>query len=483
MKINSKTLSISLFWSLAEQGGSTVVSLIVQIVLARLLTPEIFGVMAILLVINSLISTIAQGGFGSALIQKKDADIISFSTALWLSIGFACILYLATFFSAPLVASVYSMPTLELYIRVLALTIFLDSFNSIQRAYLQKKMEFKKLFQVNFISLLLGAVTGVILAILGFGVWALIYQVIVQAFTACITMLITIPWKPQLTFNLKEGQNLFSYGWKICATGILNTFYTGLSELIIGKFCNAADLGYYSQGRKWPNAAMAAVNNSLQNVLFPAFSELQDDLSQLQYTIKKALISGFYITSPICILSAILAEPIIYLFLGEAWLPCTLVFQLTCLGFVFAMPQVVNLRAYMALGHSGLYLKLQLIKVISGAIIFCGVALITKNIYFLSLAVFIHAVICVLFVDMHPAKRIIGIGALNQVKIIIPTLVLAAIASIPTIAISAAHIGYIPQLFLQIITFVLIYLTGSIACHHEGLTDCKATLWRLIKRQ
>lgn len=481
MQISSKTLSISFFWSLMEQGGTSIVSLLVQIILARLLAPEIFGVMAILLVINNLIITIAQSGFGSALIQKKNADGTSFSTALWLSIGLACALYCIAFFSSSFIASMYSMPDIELYIKVLALAVFLESFNSIQRAYLQKNMEFKRLFQTNFIALFLGAIAGIVLAIFGFGVWALIFQTITQALVASIVMIILVPWKPQLIFDLQEGRSLFSYGWKICISGILNTFYTGLSELVVGKSCNATALGYYSQGRKWPIAAMAAVTNSLQNVLFPAFSELQDNMEKLRFTVKKALVSGFYITAPICVLSAIIAEPIIYFLLGPTWLPCAFIFQVSCLGFVLVMPQVINLRAYMALGHSGLYLKLQSIKVVSGAILFCGVALVTKNIYLVSLAVFAHSLACILFVDMRPAKRIIGISALEQIRLIMPTILLVAISSLPTIVISITSIDYLSKMLLQVLIFILIYYICSKISHHEGLADCKSILIQLIR--
>lgn len=480
MNINSKTLSVSFFWSLLEQGGSSVLSLIVQIVLARMLAPEIFGIMAILLVINGVISTIAQGGFGAALIQKKDASKTSFSTALWLSLGFAVVLYAIAFFSAPLIATLYSMPELCMYIRILAITIFLDSLNSIQRAYLQKKMQFKALFSVNFIAMFFGAIAGITLAIFNFGVWALICQAITQALIACIVMLIKTPWKPSLELDMLEGKSLFSYGWKICATGILNTFYTGLSELVIGKSCSAADLGYYSQGRKWPNAAMATINNSLQNVLFPAFSELQNNMKEFRYAIRKALISGFYITAPVCILSAIIAEPLIYFLLGESWLPCTLIFQFSCIGYTFIMPQVVNLRAYMALGLSGLYLKLQLIKVISGALFFCVVAIATKNIYIVSAAVLIHTTACILFVDMHSAKKAFGMGAFAQVKMITPTLVLSLIAALAASLINLFGFDYLPRLIIQVLIFTILYILGSALIQHEGFEDCRRILKAII---
>lgn len=480
MDINSKTLSISFFWSFLEQGGSSVVSLIVQIILARLLLPDAFGIMAILLVIINVINTLAQSGFGSALIQKKDANAITFSTAFWLSMALSFLLYAIVFFIAPFVDNIYSMPELSNYIRILGLSVFLDSFNSIQRSYLQKELQFKALFKANFAALLIGASIGIFLAFSGFGVWSLIAQTLSQAVVACVALLIQIPWKPTLDFDLNDARLLFNYGWKICLTGVLNTFYTGLSELVIGRTNTATELGLYSQGRKWPNAAMGAVNNALQNVLFPALSELQDDMTAFRSAIKKALTNGFYITAPVCFLATLISEPIIALLLGESWLPCTLIFQFSCLGYVLLMPQVVNLRAYMALGNSGLYLKLQLIKVVSGALIFCAVAILSNNIYIVSASVLTHTTLSVLFVDMFPAKRIHGVGAMEQLKIISPTIGLSLIASAFAAPICFLSISYLAKLIIQIIVFATIYLLGSKIIKHKGLLSCTALLKQLI---
>lgn len=483
MNINSKTLSVSFFWSFLEQGGSSVVALIVQIILARLLLPEVFGVMAILLVIISLINTLAQSGFGSALIQKKDATKVSFSTAFWLSMLLSLILYIIVFLASPFIAEAYSMPELCTYIRVLSLSVFLDSLNSIQRSYLQKELKFKSLFRANFIAMLLSACVSILMALNGFGVWSLIAQTLSQAIVACIALLIQVPWKPTLDFDRKDAKSLFSFGWRICLTGVLNTFYTGLSELVIGKTNTTAELGFYSQGRKWPNAAMGAVNNALQNVLFPALSELQDNLPAFRAAIRKILSSGFYITAPICFLAAAISEPIVVLLLGDTWLSCVLIFQFSCLGFVLLMPQVVNLRAYMALGNSGLYLKLQTIKVVTGAFTFCLVAILSKNIYIVSAAVLIHTTMCVLLVDMFPAKKTHGVGALEQLRIISPTIFLSICSSLAVLPVQFFHLGYLAQMLIQIVIFSAVYLIGSKLLKHPGLHDCYILLKQLKNKK
>lgn len=482
MTITSKRLSLSFLWSFLEQGSTSIVSLIVQIILARLLLPDDFGVMAILLVIISLANAISQSGLGTALIQKRDATKTTFSTAFWLSLLFSIILYAVIFLGAPLLAIIYSMPDLTLYLRILGLSVLFDSINSIQRSLLQKELRFKSLFRVNFFSILISAAISIILALNGFGIWSLIVQTICQVVASCLALFLQIPWKPSLEFNMYDAKDMFKYGWKICLTSILNTCYTGLSELIIGKTNTASDLGYYSQGRKWPNAAMGAVNNALQNVLFPALSTMQNDIPTFRSAIRKILSTGFYITAPICLLSAVIAEPLIAILLGESWLPCTLIFQFSCLGYVLIMPQAVNLRAYMALGHSGLYLKLQIIKVISGSVLFSFIALVSQNIYVVAATVLLHNICCVIFVDMHPAKKTLGVGTLEQLKIIIPSFSLSLFSAFIASLIQFVSFGFLIQMVLQILVFSIIYLSGSNLFKVEGYSACIEVIAELIKR-
>ncbi len=461
MSLNAKTVTTSFFWSFLEQGGSAVIALVVQIVLARVLAPEAFGIMAILLVLTSIASTVAQSGLGTALIQKDEATAKTFSTAFWLSLALAGILYLIIFTAAPFIESLYSMSDLALYLRILSLILFFEAFNSIQRSFFQKEMKFKELFRSNFTAIIVSGALGIAAALLGGGIWALILQNGALVICTCLIMFIQNPWHPSFEFDKKEAKELFDYGWKICATGVLNTLYTGLSELVIGKAIDATNLGYYSQGRKWPNAAMSAVLNAIQNVLFPAFASIKNDREALQSAIKTALSMGTFVSVPICFLAAVLAEPIVVLLLTETWLPCVLVFQLACIGYVLFLPQVVNLRVYMALGDSALYLKLQIIKVVTGIVLFCGTAIATKDIYWVAIAVLVHTLVCVLVIDMNPAKRMHGVARGQQLKIIVPAFLLSIISSIASYAMTATGLDYLPLMLVQIVVFAVVYLAGA----------------------
>lgn len=466
----------SLFWSFMEQGGNSLVGLIVQITLARILAPEEFGVMAILLVFISVMNSLAQSGMGSSLIQQSHADRDSFSTALWLTIAIAMIMYGILFIFSPVIASFYGMPNLELYLRALGVVVIFNSFNSIQRSYLQRSLEFKKTFKANFTTIVVSGVIGIAMAFFGCGIWALISQSIAQSVFGCIMLAIFTKWKPRFVYKKKEAIELFRYGWKICATGIVNNIYNGVSELVIGKCCTAADLGLYSQGRKYPNFAIGVIFNALSNVLFPAFAKMKHDPQLLRESIKKVLSAGTFVIAPMSLLLCVIAEPLITLLLTEKWVPATLIFQLTFAVNAFLMFQLVNLRAYMALGASGLYFKVNLIKAIIGASVICSTAIITKDIYWTAFATSVFGVGSIFFIDMHSAKKMFGYGTFQQCCDQLPTYCIAILATIVSAACCFLPVHYLVKMLIQVIVFVIIYIYGSLIANRRTWDLCMNTL-------
>ncbi len=473
----------SFIWSFLEQGGTKIVQLLVQIVLARLISPEAFGILAILLVFTNIADAIAQSGLGMALVQKSDATKKDYTTAFWLSLLLATIVFIVLWFIAPVLALVYQEQSLEVMLHVLSFVVFLNSANSVQRAYLQRHMEFKKLFQANVVTAVLSGVFGIGAAILGFGIWALVIQTLAQSLCACITLLVVVPWKPTFAFDKLSAKHMYSYGWKICVTGILNVIYTGVSELIIGKACSVTDLGYYSQGRKWPNAAISLITNALQNVFFPAFASLQNDLVALRDTMKKSLIAGSFLIVPVSFFFTAVAEPMVALLLTETWLPCVPVFQSLCIANSLMLLQVINLRAYMALGDSGLYMRLQIIKVTLNVVIIGLAALLTKDIYIVAVVSAVLSVFNVIFIDLHSTKRVHGYARLSQIKDILPIYLIAAVAGAVSYAITFLKFSYIAELVLMAIVFVSIYLLLSVVFKVQGAKECFQLLNGLLDRK
>lgn len=480
---NKSGKATTFLWSFLEQGGSKAIQLFVQIILARLLSPEAFGILAILLVVTQITDSIAQSGLGMALIQKSDADDRSYSTAWWLSLGLAAALYIVVYFTSPTISVFYNMPDLVFYLRVLGLIVFFNSANSIQRSYLQRNMNFRGIFAATTIAALISGFGGVVLAFFGFGVWSLVLQSLLQSIFICIVMWLQISWKPAFTFDVSQAWSLFSYGWKICITGILNVIYSGISELIIGRACSASELGLYSQGRKYPTAAIGVMSNSIANVLFPMFSAIKGDSEALRGAIRRGLTLGTFLVAPISLLAAVVAKPLVAILLTEKWLACVPIFQLTCISNAILMIQLVNLRAYMALGDSSLYMRLQIIKVLGGGAIIWITAAITHDIYHTAWANFIVGVISIVFVDATPAKRLHGYSSLNQVKDVLPILFLSLVAAAASLAVQLLGLGYVPELFLQVILFASVYLGGAKLFKFSELSEAASLLCGFVSRR
>lgn len=479
---NSNVSLNSFIWSFLEQGGSKAIQLIVQIILARLLSPAAFGVLAILLVVTQICDSIAQSGLGMALIQKNDSSSKSYSTAWWLSLGLAAVLYLVVFITAPAISVFYDMPDLVVYLRVLGLVVFFNSANSIQRSFLQRSLNFKSIFAATTLAALASGAAGIVMALLGFGVWALVAQSLLQSVFICIVMWAKVSWKPTLVFEVDEAKRLFGYGWKICITGVLNVFYSGISELIIGRACSAGELGLYSQGRKYPQAAIGVMGNSIANVLFPMFSAIKDDTIELRNAIRRGLKLGTFIVAPMSLLAAVVAEPLVALLLTVKWLACVPIFQLACVSNALLILQLVNLRAYMALGDSGLYMRLQIIKVLGGGAVIWVTALLTKDIYVTAWANFFVSVSSILFVDSPPAKRLHGYSALSQVKDIVPILALSCVAATAGFAVQLLGLGNVPELLVQCAIFALVYLSGARLLRFEELTEVASLVRGIASR-
>lgn len=475
-------LSKSFFWSFMEQGGQRAISLLVQILLARILAPDIFGIMAIILVFVELATSIAQSGLAQALIQRQNVTSITINTAFWISMAIAVLLYAFMFCIAPVMETIYNYESLAVFLRILSLVIFLNGFNSIQRAILQKEMKFKALFKSNIIATLISGTLGVAGALLGFGVWALIGQTLAQSFFAGLVMLVQVSWRPKAQFDKKAALELYRYGYKICLTSILGVLYTGVSELIIGRVSSSTDLGYYSNGRKYPQAGISVVNRSLENVFFPLFAKLQNDKARFQETVCKSVSLCSYVSTPFCLCLLIIAEPLISLLLTDKWLPSVLVFQFACLSASFTIVQTINLRAYMALGESGLYLKLQSIKVGIGTVIIALVALTSKNIYYVAGVTSLMSIFFIFFVDLRPAKRVHGIGAFKQLKLMGPALLLSVVSAVPAYCVSyfTMHPGVL--MLVQIVLFWGIYLGASKLLKLDALEESIALIKRMVSR-
>lgn len=461
----------TLLWSFLEQGGPKLVSLVTQIVLARILTPEAFGILAILLVVTNIADAIAQCGFGSAIIQGKQTNKTAISTAFWLSMIMAFLLFVAILLISALIEGFYGMPGLRTYLNALAIVVLINSANSILRSILQRNLEFRSLFFASMISAIVSGVIGICAALMGLGVWALIIQSITQSAASGLMMAFRVDWRPTLRFDRNEAKLLFTYGWKIAVTSIVNTVYTGISDLVVGKTCSATALGFYSQGRKYPMAVILMASNAIQNVLFPVLARRQDDIDALKRAAKRALVTGTFIIAPLALFCASAAEPIVALLLTEKWLPCVPIFQMVCISHAVMGMTMVNPRAYMALGRSDIYLRVHILKVAIGVVAICGTAVAARDIYAVAFATCVSTLFNTLFVDAAYAKNLYGYSIVEQLFDVGPLVILSLVASLVSYVPSLLMDNYLGMFVVQAVLYWGLYFAVSQVLNIQGFVD------------
>lgn len=362
---NTKNKVLSgLIWKFGERISAQIVTFAVSIILARLLPTEAYGLISLVTIFITFANCVVTNGFGSSLIQKKDATNTDFSTVLYFQIFAATVLYIILFITAPLIARFFGegYDLLAPVLRVLGLRIPLTAINNVQQAYVSKKMIFKKFFFSTIIGTVISAIVGIWMAYSGYGVWALVAQYLTNTTVGTIVLAFTIKWKPELKFSTKSLKELFGYGWKILIASIIGELYNELRTIIIGKLYTANDLAFFDKGKQLPNIIVTNVNTTISNVLFPAISNAQNNLTDVKNMMRRSIKTSAYIMCPMMFGLAVVAEPFISLLLTDKWLPCVPFLRIFCIVYCFEPIQTANIQAIKAVGRSDIILKLEIIK-------------------------------------------------------------------------------------------------------------------------
>ena len=466
MENNSLKRSVisNLIWKFGERIGAQCVSLVVSIVLARLLMPSDYGMVTMVTIFITIANVLVSSGFGESLVQKNDADNLDFSTIFYFEIFFSVTIYAILFMLAPYIARFYNEPVLCNVLRVFALRIPLTGINSVQQAYVKKKMIFKKFFFSTLIGTITSAVIGISLAYAGFGVWALIAQYLCNSIMDTVILWMTVRWRPDLCFSFERLKYLVSYGWKIMAAGLLNSFYSQLRSLVIGKVYTAADLAYYNRGQQFPQLLVVNINSSIEGVLFPAMANEQKDVSKLVRIMRRSIKTSSYILFPCMVGLAAVAPVFVKLILTEKWLPCVPYLRIICIQFALQPIQTANLQAIKAMGRSDLFLKLEIKKKVVG---------ILSIILVMRLGVMAIAATGALYsiyasiVNAHPNRKLMGYGYRDQIKDLSPALGLSAVMGISVFLLGYLRLPAIVLLAVQVFAGAVIYIILSIVFKME----------------
>lgn len=459
----------SLIWKYFERTGTQFVQFIVQIILARLLLPADFGVIALLTVFVNLAQVFVQSGFNTALIQAKNPDDRDFSSVFYLSLGVAGILYVVLFISAPAISAFYNMPSLTRVLRVLSLILFFGAVNSIQNAVVSREFKFKQLFFSSLGAILLSGTIGVYLAYSGYGTWALVWQQLTNSFFLCMIMLITVKWRPRLLFSLERLSKLFSFGWKLLVSGLLDTGYREMQNLVIGKMFSASDLGFYNRGRMFPQVVVGNIDGSIQSIMLPALSQVQDDPRRIKEMMRRAITMSAFIIAPLMAGMIATAEPIVRIVLTDKWLPSVPFMQICCISFTFYPIHTANLSAIKAIGRSDIFLKLEIYKKLLGIAVLVVTIILFRSVIAIAWSAVLSGIIST-FINAYPNKKLIGYTYTEQLKDLMPSFLISAVMGVCVYFLGFWDAPIYQILLLQILCGVIIYAVLAKIMKIESMT-------------
>ncbi len=466
-------------WRLLERFGAQGVTFVVSIVLARILDPAVYGVVAMVAVFTTIMQVFVDSGMGTALIQKKDADDLDFSTVFYFNVVICFILYGLMFMAAPLIASFYKMPELTPLVRVSSLILIISGVKNIQQAYVSRHMLFKKFFFATLGGTVGAAVIGIWMALKGYGVWALVAQNLFNMAMDTIILWLTVKWRPKLMFSFERLKSLFAFGWKLLISSLLDTGYTRLRELIIGKLYTPSDLAFYNKGQNFPYLVTSNINASIDSVLFPALSSEQEDPQRVKAMTRRAISVSSYIMWPMMMGLAACATPFVRLLLTDKWLPCVFFLRMYCFSYAFYPIHTANLNAIKAMGRSDLYLILEVLKKLVGlTALVCTMFISVKA---MAYSLFFTSVACQI-INSWPNRKLLNYGYLEQLKDILPSLGMALVMAVCVYFIQYLPLPTIVILVLQIVTGVLIYYFESRIFQAESYNYILDTVKKFIRR-
>lgn len=464
MNTKNKVFS-NMVWRFAERCGAQIVTFVVSIVLARLLAPEAYGKIALITVFTTILQVFVDSGLGTALIQKNDSDDLDFSSVFYFNFVVCIILYAGMFIAAPFIAKFYNDISLTPIIRVTSLTIIISGVKGIQQSYVSKNMLFKKFFYSTLSGTAFSAFLGICLAYAGAGVWAIVAQQLSNTAIDTLILWITVKWRPKKLFSWERLKNLLSFGWKMLVSALLDTVYTNIRSLVIGKMYSASDLAFYNQGDKLPSVIVNNINVSIDSVLLPALAKEQEDRERVKNMTRRAIKTSTYIMAPLMMGLAFCAKPLVQIILTGKWLRCVPFLQIFCIAYMFQPIHTANLNAIKAMGRSDLFLKLEIAKKTVGMIVLVstmwfGVMAMAYSLLLTNLTGMI--------INSWPNKKLLNYSFKEQMIDIFPTISMAIIMGVAISVVGFLRLPDFLTLIIQVPCGAFIYIVSSKILHLDS---------------
>lgn len=476
---NRVVVGTNFFWRLLERFGAQGITFVVSLVLARILEPEVYGTLALVTVLITVLQVLVDSGLGIALIQKKNADELDFSTVFFFNIFLCSVLYCLLFVLAPVISLIYKNNDLIPVIRTLGILLLISGLKNVQQAFVSRNLLFKKLFFSSLGGTVGSGFIGILLAFNGYGLWALVAQSLLSATISTFILWKTVEWRPQFIFSLQRLKLLFSFGWKLLVSELLNKVWTQLRQLIIGVKYSPEDLAFYNKGHEFPQYATTSINSSIDSVLLPAMSSVQDDKDKVKQMTRRAISISSYVMWPLMMGLAACAEPLIKVLITDKWLFCVPYLRIFCITFAFYPIHTANLNAIKAVGRSDIYLKMEIIKkIIDLVIILCSM---WYGVLVMALSTIVMN-FCSQIINTWPNKKLLNYSYLDQLRDIMPSLLLSVIMALIMNTVQLLGFNNFVTLGIQAIVGAFIYLSGSAVLKFDSLSYCVSFFKELKKR-
>lgn len=480
--LKTKTLS-GVIWKFGERVSAQAVNFIVSIILARLLLPEDYGLIALVTVFITICNKVVVSGFATSLIQKKNADNLDFSTVFYFSVCVAAILYAILFITAPFIADFYSNESdPELFvqvIRVMGLNLFIIAVNSVQQAFVSRTMQFRKFFFSTIAGTIVSAGAGIALAYAGKGVWALVAQNMILALVNGIVLWFMVKWRPQLKFSFKRLKVLYSYGWKIFVASMIKILYTDLRSLVIGKVYTAADLAFYNKAQSFPQLIDTNVEGTIDSVLFSAISKKQSSVDEMRVMLRRAIKTTSFILMPLLAGLSAVAKPFIIILLTDKWAESIPLMQILAFSFIFAPVELENLQAIKALGRSDVALKVEIIKKVLGVIIL--IISIPFGVTAIAIGMVISTTLSAI-INAIPNKKLLGYTFKMQLADILPSLLISLVMFAAVYPISLLNLNIWVMLIAQVGLGAILYIGLSAIFKVESFRYIISIIKNILRR-
>lgn len=477
---SQKTISSFLF-KVIESVGNQGIAFLVSLLLARLLDPSDYGVLSMLTVFIAVAQVFVQSGLNTALIQKKDVDETDLSSVFYVSFGVAAAFYALLFVLSPWLAEFFRMPALKDTLRVMALILLPGSLVSVQTAVVSRQMAFRRLMIASLCATVLSGTVGVVMALNGAGYWALVAQQMTNQCALAILLLVLIKWRPRRVFGFARVKSHLRFGWKLLVSGLLDTGFINLRSAVIGKKFSDEALAFYTRGKQFPELVMNAINGSISSVMLPVLSEQQDETERMKMTMRRSVMLSSFIVVPMMAGLAAVAEPMISLLLTDKWLPCVPFLQLCCIDFALYPIHTSNLSAINAKGRSDVFLKLEIIKKAYGMVILLVTVLCFDSVMDIAWGGVVSSLVSAA-INAHPNKALISYGYLEQMRDIMPTILLSLVMFGVVYAMNALPLPAAALLVLQAVTGVIVYGGLSLLFQVESVQFVLQMVKKLLKR-